>query len=226
MMGRIASSEQDRIATIRWCGLALLVAGVLLIPFVVTVMVTGQVLPVPARQALEAPSVPAALFVLTTVGEILLLPGSVALYLVLSRGSRAPMTLALACVAISGPLFVVSRMSLLAATQLSDRYLATADPAVREVLIANADLAIETQNMNSTAALLLLCIASFNSGVVMLRSRFSKWIGGTAILAGALTVFSPFAVMIGVPLVVPFIGLVLGAAWQIGAGVSMFRHPG
>ncbi len=224
MENKLFPADPEWTATVRWCGLALFLAGLLLIPFVAIVLATGQVLPVPAQQALEDPAIPRLAFSVATVGEVLLLPGFFALYVALSRSARAPMVFVLAFMAISAPLFVVSRMHLFAATQLGELY-AAAGPEARIALLATAELAIESQNMTSTAALLLLCAASIITGLVMLRSEFSKWIGGAAIVAGGLTVFSPFAVMLGVPVIVPFIGLVLGALWQMAAGWRLFRHP-
>lgn len=222
---KLFPAEQDWTATIRWCALALFFAGALLIPFVAIVLATGQVLPVPAQQALEDPSIPRFAFAVATVGEVLLLPGFFALYLALSRTARAPMVFALVFMAISSPLFVVSRMQLFAATRLGGLY-ATSAPEAQDVWRATAEFAIESQNMNSTAALLLLCAASIVTGLVMLRGGFPKWIGAAAIIAGAITVFSPFAVMLGVPVIVPFIGLALGAIWQMAAGWRLFRQPG
>jgi len=225
MENRLFPEEKDWAATIRWCGLALFLAGILLIPFVAIVLATGQVLPVPAQQALEAPTIPRNAFLVATVGEIFLLPGFFALYLALSRTARVPMVFVLAFMAISSPLFVASRMHLFAATKLGGLY-AAAGPEAQDIWLATAELAIESQNMNSTAALLLLCAASILTGIVMLRGGFPKWIGGLAVTAGGLTVFSPFAVMLGVPVIVPFIGLVLGAVWQMAAGWTLFRQPG
>ena len=224
MENKLFPVEQDWTATVRWCGLALFGAGILLFPFIAIVLATGQVLPVPTQQALEDPALPRLAFLIATVGEVFLLPGFFALYLALSRTARAPMVFVLAFMAISSPLFVASRMHLFAATKLGGLY-AAAGPEAQEVWLAAAELAIESQNMNSTAALLLLCAASIVTGLVMLRGGFPKWIGGMAIVAGALTVFSPFAVMLGVPVIVPFVGLVLGAIWQMAAGWRLFRQP-
>ena len=84
-------------------------------------------------------------------------------------------------------------------------------------------LAIESQNIYATIALMLLCVASIIIGVVMLKGGFGGRLGYLAIAAGILTLFSPLGVMIGVPLIVPFFGLVLMAVWQLLADAKLYR---
>ena len=84
-------------------------------------------------------------------------------------------------------------------------------------------LAIETQNIYATMALTLLCVASIIIGVVMLKGGFGKRVGYLAMAAGVLTLFAPFGVIIGVPIIIPFAGLVLTAIWQLVVGARLYR---
>ena len=63
---------------IRWGGLSLFVAAVLLVVFVVVVVATGQELPVPPEDALDSPATPTFLFIVAVIGEVLLAPGGLA----------------------------------------------------------------------------------------------------------------------------------------------------
>ena len=98
--------------------------------------------------------------------------------------------------------------------------------AARTVLaayLASAELALETQNIYAATALMLLCVASVIIGLVMLKGVFGKRIGYVVILAGIFTFFSPLQVLLGVPTIIPFIGLILTAFWQIVVGVKLYK---
>jgi hypothetical protein len=47
--------------------------------------------------------------------------------------------------------------------------------------------------------------------------------GALVMTAGVLSFFSPFAVMMHIPLMIPFSGLVLMGVWQVVAGLRLFR---
>jgi cellulose synthase/poly-beta-1,6-N-acetylglucosamine synthase-like glycosyltransferase len=94
---------------------------------------------------------------------------------------------------------------------------------MKAAYLASAELAIETQNMYATMGLTLLSVASIMIGLVMLKGVFGKHIGYVAIVAGVLSLFSPFGVMLGIPVIIPFIGLVLMAVWQIVVGAKLYK---
>ena len=60
-------------------------------------------------------------------------------------------------------------------------------------------------------------------GLVMLEGVFGKRIGYVVILAGILTLFSPFGVILGIPIIIPFIGLILTAVWQLVVGAKLYK---
>jgi len=69
-------------------GISLFVAGAIPFIFLMIVIVTQQTIPVPAKKALENPTIPTNLYLLATLGELLLLPAGLALYLSLKEVKR------------------------------------------------------------------------------------------------------------------------------------------
>jgi hypothetical protein len=57
----------------------------------------------------------------------------------------------------------------------------------------------------------------------MLKGAFSKWIGYLVIAAGILTFSTPAGVIMEVPMIIPFIGIVLGGVWQLTVGFKLYR---
>ncbi|MCK4790967.1 MAG: hypothetical protein KAV87_44950 [Desulfobacteraceae bacterium] len=208
---------------IKWGGLSLFVAGFMIVPFVLWVLISQQTLPLPAEEFLEDPVGPTAFFLLPTIGELLLLPGFMALYFSLKDVKKAPMLIATGLLAVAVPMFLTSRGLIIALSQISNRYLDTTSEVMKAAYLASAELAIETQNIYAAMGLILLSVASIIVGRVMLKGVFGKRIGYVAIAAGILSISSPFAVMMGVPLIIPFIGLILMAYWQIVVGVKLYK---
>jgi hypothetical protein len=86
-----------------------------------------------------------------------------------------------------------------------------------------AELAFKTLNIYTMITSILLCVASIIIGLVMLKGVFGKHIGYLVIAAGILTLFSPFGVILKVPVIIPFIGFVLTAVWQIVVGAKLYK---
>lgn len=207
----------------KWGGFSLFAAGAILVIFILSVFILQQTLPVPAKEALENPGPPTFLFLLATLGEFLLMPGALGLYFALKDVKKAPMLIATAVLVLAVPMFLASRGLIISLSQISGSYLETPSETMKAAYLASAELALETQNMYATMALILLCVASIMIGLVMLKGVFGKLIGYVAIVAGILTFFSPFGVMLGIPVIIPFIGLVLMAVWQIVVGAKLYK---
>ncbi len=207
---------------IKWGGLSLLGAGILLVLFILSVFISQQTLPLPAQEVLEDPTGPTALFVLAAIGEFLLLPGFVALYFAFKNINKTAMLMATVFMSAAVPLFLASRGLIMSLSQMSGKYMNTSDQTMKVAYLASAEHAIETQNMYAMMALILLSLASILVGIVMFKGDFGSKIGIVAILAGCLSLFSPLGVMVGIPIVVPFIGLVLMAVWQVFVGAKLF----
>lgn len=210
---------------VRWGGLALLVSGAIAVVFFVLVVATQQTLPVPAKEALEDPLAPSALFTFVVIGEVLLLPSGLALYFSLKGVKKTPMFFATAFWALCVPMFLASRGQIIAISQISSRYLDTTDPAMRAAYLAAAELALETQNLYAVMGLILLSVGSIMIGVVMLKGKevFGKRIGYVVIGAGAFTLFGALTVITEIPIIVPVIGVILTAVWQFYIGFKLFR---
>ncbi|MFC1870270.1 DUF4386 family protein [Chloroflexota bacterium] len=209
---------------IKWGGLSLFAAAFILVIFVLLVFITKQTLPVPAREILEDPTGPTLLFLLAAIGELLLLPGGLALYFSLKDVKKTPMFIATALWVVGVPMFLASRGLIISLSQLSGRYINTTSETMQAAYLASAELALEIQNIYATMGLtLVLCVASIIIGLVMLKGVFGKRIGYLVIAAGILTLFSPFGVILKVPIILPFIGLILTAIWQLIVGIKLYK---
>ena len=209
---------------IKWGGLSLFIAGVIVIVFVISVGVFQVTLPLDVEAVLEDPVVPTSLFVMTLVGELLLFPGFLALYFTLRSDDRAKMFIATALGTFSVIMFLASRGLIISLGQISSRYLDTTDPTMKAAYLASAEMAERTQNVYATMALIFLSLASILVGYVMLKGKtFSKPISYIVILSGVFTIFTPFAVNLGIPIVISLIGLILMLIWQILVGFQLYR---
>ena len=209
---------------IKWGGLSLFAAAFILVIFVFLVFITQQTLPVPAEEILEDPTGPTLLFLLAAIGELLLLPGGLALYFSLKDVKKAPMFIATGFWVVGVPMFLASRGLILALTQLSGRYINTTSETMQAAYLASAELALEIQNIYATMGVtLVLCVAPIIIGLVMLKGVFGKRIGYLVIAAGILTLFTPFGVILSVPIILPFIGLALTAVWQLVVGIKLYK---
>jgi len=210
---------------VRWGGLCLLVSGVIALLFFVLVVATQQTLPVPAAEALEDPSRPNALFTLAVIGEVLLLPSGLALYFALQGVRRPPMFMATALWVLCVPMFLASRGQIIAISQISGRYLGTADQTMRAAYLASAELALEIQDLYAMMGLILLSAASIIVGTVMLKGRevFGGQVGYVVVGAAVLTFFGAITRIMEVPIIVPVLGVILTATWQSYVGFRLFR---
>jgi hypothetical protein len=210
---------------VKWGGLSLLVSGAIALLFFVLVLATQLTLPVPAKQALEDPLGPSALFTLAVIGEVLLLPSGLALYFSLRDVKKSAMLIATALWALCVPMFLASRGQIIAISQISSRYLDTTDETMKASYLAAAELALETQNLYAMMGLILLSVASIIIGIVMLKAKevFGKRIGYVVIGAAAFTLFGAISVIMAVPVIFPIIGVILTAVWQFYIGFKLFR---
>ena len=209
---------------IKWGGLSLFIAGVIVIVFVISVGVFQVTLPLDVKEVLEDPFVPTSLFIITLVGEILLFPGFLALCFTLRDDDRAKMFMATALGTFSVVMFLASRGLIISLSSVSSRYLATTDPTIKAVYLVSAEIAERTQNVYSTMALIFLSLAAILVGFVMLKGNiFSKTISYIVILSGVFSIFTPFAVNLGIPIVISLTGLILMLIWQILVGIQLYK---
>jgi hypothetical protein len=208
---------------IKWGGISLFVAGIVPIIFVLSVMALQQTLPVPAKEALENPLGPTLLFLLATVGELLLMPGGLGLYFSLKDVKKTPMFIATGLWLVAVPMFLASRGLIISLSQISGRYIDTTNETLKAAYLASAELALETQSIYAYMGLILIAVASIIIGLVMLKGGFGKRIGYLVIAAGIFTLFTPLGVIMELPIILPFIGIVLGAIWQTVVGFKLYK---
>ena len=185
-------------------------AAAILVIFLLSALIMQQPLSVSAEGVLENPVGPTLLFLLAAVGELLLLPGFLALYFSLKDVKKTPMFIATGLLAVGVTMFLASRGLIISLSQISGRYMETTSETMKAAYLASAELAIETQNIYATMGLILLCVASIIIGLVMLKGVFGKRIGYLVIASGILTIFPP-------------VGLTLMAIWQLIVGVKLFK---
>ncbi|MBD3289310.1 hypothetical protein GF337_10940, partial [candidate division KSB1 bacterium] len=145
---------------IKWGGISLVIASIIVIIFIVGVGVFHVTLPLDPATVLERPNVPTTLFIITIFGEFLLLPGFLALYFVLRKVDKAKMFIAAVLGAFSVVMFFVSRALIISLSQVSAGYKSAATDSGKAAYLAAAEVALETQNVYSTIALIFLSLAS------------------------------------------------------------------
>ncbi len=209
---------------IKWGGFSLFLAGVIVIIFIIGVSFFKVTLPLDPVTTLEDPSISTTLFIITLFGEFLLFPGFLALYFTLRKYDKIKMLMATAISAFSVVMFFVSRGLIITISKVSGSYKEAAIDSGKMVYIAASEVALKTQDVYSTMALILLSLASIFVGLVMLKSKvFSMQISYIVIFSGIFSIITPFAVNLGIPLVISLIGLVLMLIWQIIIGVKLFN---
>jgi hypothetical protein len=208
---------------IRWGGLSLFAAAALLVIFVLMVFITKQTLPVPPEILLENPTFPTMLFILAAFGELLLMPGGLGLYFALKDVRKTPMFMAIGLWAVSVIMFLVSRGQIISISRMSGRYMETASEAMRAAYLASSEHAMGKESVYAIMGMILLNAASIMMGLVMLKGASFKRLGYLVIVAGIWAILAPFLVLMGLPLIIPFIGLILIAVWQMIAGIKLFR---
>lgn len=156
---------------VKWGGFSLLISGIIAIIFFILVVSTQQTLPIPAKETLENPFRPVALFTIAIFGELLLLPGGLALYFSLRSLHKNSMIIVTSIWILCVPMFLASRGLIIAISQISSRYLETSSEIMKVSYIASAEMVIETQNLYAMMGLILLSIASIIMGTIMLKVK-------------------------------------------------------
>ena len=207
---------------IRWGGLSLFAAAALLIIFVLLVFVSKQTLPVPPEELLEDPVFPTALFILAAFGELLLLPGGLGLYFALKGIAKTPAFMAINLWIVSVVMFLVSRGQIISISRMSGAFMETSSETLKAAYIASAEHSMGKESVYAIMGMILLNAASIMMGFVMLKEISLRRLGRLVIVAGVWAALAPFLVLMGLPLFIPFVGLILMAAWQMIAGIKLF----
>jgi len=204
-------------------GFSLFAAGAVLYIYFLLMLTLKVSLPLNAQVVLDNPVPPAILSVLAAVGEFLLLPGVLGLYFALKDINKNYMVIATALGVVAAFMFLVCRGQVIALLPISGNYMATTSEVMKAAYLASADHAIEVGNVFSIMALMFLAVASILIGLVMLKGVFGKRIGYIVIVAGLLTLFGTFGVLIAPLTILTLFGLILSAVWQIVVGVKLYK---
>jgi len=204
-------------------GLSLFTSALIVIIFVLLVIGTQQTLPFPAQEVLEDPVFPVALFIFAVIGELLLMPGMLGLYYSLKDDNQTSMLFAAAFWLTAVMMFLISRGLIITLLSISDMYISTTSESVKASYLALAEYSIYLQDTFAKMALILLNAATIIIGLIMLKTKiFGGRIGYLTLIAGIYTLFTPFLVTMGYPLL-GFIGLVLSFTWQAYAGFKLYK---
>jgi hypothetical protein len=204
-------------------GLALFAAGAIIVVFLLSVFIMRVPLPDTPQPFLENPMPPVILFGLAALGEFLLMPGVLGLYLLLKDVKKAQMLMGTAVWLAAIPMFLVSRGQIISLLPISASYTATTNEIMKAAYVASVELAIDAANVYIAMALALLGVGFVIIGLVMLKGVFGKGTGYLVIVAGILILLGTFGVLLEVLAILTLFGLVLTAVWQLIVGARLYK---
>jgi len=204
-------------------GLSLFAAGAIIVAFLLSVFIMQVPLPDAPQAFLENPMPPVILFGLAALGEFLLMPGVLGLYLSLKDVKKTHMLIGTAVWLAAIPMFLVSRGQIISLLPISASYAATTSEIMKAAYVASVELAIDAANVYVAMALALLGVGSVIIGLVMLKGVFGKRIGYLVIVAGILILLGTCGVLLEMLAILTLFGLVLTAVWQIVVGVRLYK---
>ncbi len=207
-------------------GLSLIVGGIILFGFILSIFIFQVQLPLTAEGFLENPLPPALLFSLAALGEFLLMPGVLGIYFSLKKFNESQMLLGTAIWISSIPMFLVSRGQVISLVTIAENYAASADATQRAAYFATVQYALDLSGVFAGMALILLGVGGIILGLVMLKGVFGKRIGYLVILAGALTVMGTFGIIFEPLTIGTLFGLILNGVWQVIIGIKLFKFKG
>ena len=166
-------------------------------------------LPETPQAVLENPMPPVILYSLAALGEFLLMPGVLGLYLSLKDVKKTHMLIGTAVWLAAIPMFLVSRGQIICLLPISASYTATTSEIMKAAYVTSAEPALEAANVYVVMALDLLGVGSVIIGLVMLKGVFGKGTGYLVIVAGILILLGTCGVLLEVLATLTLFGLVL-----------------
>ena len=197
--------------------------GAILITFILSVFVFRIDLPLKPQAVLEEPMRPVILYLAAAVGELLLLPGALGLYLSLKDVDKSRMLMAAASWFIAVALYLVSRGQILSLFQVSGRYAAASGEALRTAYLVSADRALEVANIYGNMALMLHQLGSILIGLTMMRGVYGRRTARLVTVAGTLAFIGTFGIVVRPLSLLTLFGLILTAVWQLVVGARLYR---
>jgi hypothetical protein len=204
-------------------GFSLFAGGAILIIFLLSVFIFRVALPLTPQAVLDNPGPPVTLYLLAAIGELLLLPAALGLYLSLKDVDKNHMLIAAASWSVAVSLYLVSRGQIISLLPIGSRYAAATSEAMRTAYLVSADQTIEAANIYGNMALMLHQIGSILMGLVMLRGVYGKRTGTFVTVVGIMTFIGTFGVVLRPLSFFTLFGLMLTAVWQIVVGVKLYK---
>ena len=204
-------------------GLSLFAGGAIIVVFLLSVFIMQVPLPDTPQVFLENPMPPVILYSLAALGEFLLMPGVLGLYLSLKDVKKTHMLIGTAVWLAAIPMFLVSRGQIISLLPISASYTATTSEIMKAAYVASVELAIDAANIYVAMALALLGVGFVIIGRVMLKGVFGKGTGYLVIVAGILILLGTCGVVLEVLAILTLFGLVLTAVWQMVVGAKLYK---
>jgi hypothetical protein len=204
-------------------GLSLFAGGAIIVVFLLSVFIMQVPLPDTPQVFLENPMPPVILYSLAALGEFLLMPGVLGLYLSLKDVKKTHMLIGTAVWLAAIPMFLVSRGQIISLLPISASYTATTSEIMKAAYVASVELAIDAANIYVAMALALLGVGFVIIGRVMLKGVFGKGTGYLVIVAGILILLGTCGVVLEGLAILTLFGLILTAVWQIVVGAKLYK---
>ena len=204
-------------------GFSLFAGGAILVIFLLSVFIFRVALPLTPQAVLENPMPPVTLYLLAALGELLLLPAALGLYLSLKDVDKNHMLIAAASWSVAVSLYLVSRGQIMSLLPMSGRYAAATSEAMRAAYLVSADQTIEVANIYGNMALMLHQVGAIIMGLVMLKGVYGRRTGYFVTVVGTMTFIGTFGVVLRPLSFLTLFGLMLTAVWQIVVGIKLYK---
>jgi hypothetical protein len=204
-------------------GFSLFAGGAILIIFLLSVFIFRVALPLTPQAVFENPTPPVTLYLLAAVGELLLLPAALGLYLSLKDVNKNYMLIAAASWSVSVTMYLVSRGQIMSLLPMGGRYATATSEAMRTAYLVSADQTIEGANIYGNMALMLHQVGSVIVGLVMLKGVYGRRTGTFVTVVGIMTFVGTFGVVLRPLSFFTLFGLMLTAVWQVVVGVKLYK---
>lgn len=203
-------------------GIALTLSGAILVTFLLSIFILHVNLPLTPVVVLEAPVKPVFLYLLAIIGESLLMPAGLGIYLALRGVKKNPMLLGATLWVIASVIFIISRGQILSLYLVSGKYIAASSEAIRSMYLVTADTVLDVANMYGNLALIVFQSGSILIGSVV-KKAFSKRIGNLVIVSASMTIIGTLGVLVNPIAIFTLLGLIFTAVWQVMLGLQLHK---
>ena len=204
-------------------GFSLFAGGAILVIFLLSVFIFRVDLPLTPQAVLENPVPPVILYLLAALGEVLLLPGALGLYLSLKDVEKNHMLIAAAFWLVAVSMYLVSRGQIISLLPISSKYMAISSELTRTAYLVSADRALEVANIYGNMALMLHQVGAIITGLVMLKGVYGRRTGYLVTVAGTMTFIGTFGIVLRPISLFTLFGLMLTGVWQIIVGAKLYK---